>query len=240
MTCWYGCLSGVGCNWLAYGPANGTSTASSVLQQTPEWFILLVLAHLGSPGHKNGYSSSSSYFHIVSKHYIIKLSSVQIRLCKWNMFLWLCSWRIFYWTRKDTLKLPTLACVKKRCFMEPVRRRSVALRSILLQRYIVVKFYSIYICQILSDSFLILYFFAKTVNYNVFIGFRPLHCSPDQLENLINCSVSTVLSFLKIWGSPSTTLLSNPEWMLLMIVWPPCFLEINIVIKVNDTCHSGV
>ena len=33
---------GAKCKWLAYGSANATATLSSLLQQNPEWFILLV------------------------------------------------------------------------------------------------------------------------------------------------------------------------------------------------------
>jgi len=32
--------------------ADATATPSCLLQQNPEWFILLVLAHLGSPGQR--------------------------------------------------------------------------------------------------------------------------------------------------------------------------------------------
>ena len=32
MRCWHGCLSGMKCIWLAYGPANATATALSLLQ----------------------------------------------------------------------------------------------------------------------------------------------------------------------------------------------------------------
>ena len=39
--------------WLSvcsYGPADSTTTPSSLLQKDPEWFILLVLAYSGCPG----------------------------------------------------------------------------------------------------------------------------------------------------------------------------------------------
>ena len=41
--------SGAKCKLLAYGPAYATATPSCLLQQNPEWFILLVPTHLGSP-----------------------------------------------------------------------------------------------------------------------------------------------------------------------------------------------
>jgi len=37
---------------LAYGSADASATSSSLLQQHPEWFILLVPTHLGSPGQR--------------------------------------------------------------------------------------------------------------------------------------------------------------------------------------------
>jgi len=47
------CLSsGAKCIWLAYGSADATATPSSLLQQNPEWFILLVPTHPGSPGQR--------------------------------------------------------------------------------------------------------------------------------------------------------------------------------------------
>ena len=42
--CCHGYMSGARCKWLAHGPANATATPSSLLQQNPEWFILMVLA----------------------------------------------------------------------------------------------------------------------------------------------------------------------------------------------------
>ena len=36
----------------AYGSADATATPSSLLQQNPEWFILMVLAYPGFPGIK--------------------------------------------------------------------------------------------------------------------------------------------------------------------------------------------
>ena len=58
--CWHGYLFGARCKWLAYGPADATeeflplpftftATPSSLFQQNPEWFILLIPAHLDSP-----------------------------------------------------------------------------------------------------------------------------------------------------------------------------------------------
>ena len=44
--------SGVKCKQLAYGSADATVTPSCLLQQNPEWFILLVPTHLGSPGQR--------------------------------------------------------------------------------------------------------------------------------------------------------------------------------------------
>ena len=41
---------GAKCKQLAYGSADATATTSSLLQQNPEWFILLVPTHPGSPG----------------------------------------------------------------------------------------------------------------------------------------------------------------------------------------------
>jgi len=41
--------SGVKCKYLAYGSADATVTPSSLLQQNPEWFILLVPTQPGSP-----------------------------------------------------------------------------------------------------------------------------------------------------------------------------------------------
>ena len=41
---------GAKCKKLAYGSADATATPSSLLQQNPECFILLVPTHLGSPG----------------------------------------------------------------------------------------------------------------------------------------------------------------------------------------------
>jgi len=38
------------CKQLAHGSADATATPSSFLQQNPEWFILLVPTHPGSPG----------------------------------------------------------------------------------------------------------------------------------------------------------------------------------------------
>ena len=37
---------------LAYGSADATAIPSSLLLQNPEWFILLVLTHTGSPGQR--------------------------------------------------------------------------------------------------------------------------------------------------------------------------------------------
>ena len=44
--------SGVKCKYLAYGSADATATPSCLLQQNPEWFILLVPTFLGSPGQR--------------------------------------------------------------------------------------------------------------------------------------------------------------------------------------------
>ena len=44
--------SGAKCKWLAYGSADATATPSSLLQQNPEWFILLVPTHSGSLGQR--------------------------------------------------------------------------------------------------------------------------------------------------------------------------------------------
>jgi len=44
--------SGAKCKELAYGSADATATPLSLLQQNPEWFIILVPTHLGSPGQK--------------------------------------------------------------------------------------------------------------------------------------------------------------------------------------------
>jgi len=44
--------SGAKCKQLAYGSADATTTLSCLLQQNPEWFILLVTTHLGSPGQR--------------------------------------------------------------------------------------------------------------------------------------------------------------------------------------------
>ena len=52
MWCWCGYLSGARCKWFAYGSADATATPSSMLQQNPEWFILLVPAYPGCPGKK--------------------------------------------------------------------------------------------------------------------------------------------------------------------------------------------
>ena len=41
--------SGAKCKYLAYGLADATATPSTLLQQNPERFILLVPTHLGSP-----------------------------------------------------------------------------------------------------------------------------------------------------------------------------------------------
>ena len=49
MGCWHGYLSGARCR-LAYGPADATATHCLLLQQNPDWFTFLVLAHPGSPG----------------------------------------------------------------------------------------------------------------------------------------------------------------------------------------------
>ena len=38
------------CKQLAYGSADATATPPCLLQQNPEWFILLVPTHLGRPG----------------------------------------------------------------------------------------------------------------------------------------------------------------------------------------------
>ena len=37
---------------LAYGPADATATHCLLLQLNPDWFYLLVPAHLGSPGQR--------------------------------------------------------------------------------------------------------------------------------------------------------------------------------------------
>ena len=48
--CWHGYLSGSRCKLaIAYGPADGTATHCLLLHLNPDWFCLLVLAHLGSP-----------------------------------------------------------------------------------------------------------------------------------------------------------------------------------------------
>ena len=44
--------SGAKCKLLACGSADATATPSCLLQQNPEWFILLVPTHLGSPGQR--------------------------------------------------------------------------------------------------------------------------------------------------------------------------------------------
>ena len=44
--------SGAKCKYLAYGSADATATRSSLLQQNPEWSILLVLTQPGSPGQR--------------------------------------------------------------------------------------------------------------------------------------------------------------------------------------------
>ena len=46
-----GNLSGARCR-LAYGPADATATDCLLLQQNPDWFYLLIPAHLGSPGQR--------------------------------------------------------------------------------------------------------------------------------------------------------------------------------------------
>ena len=43
--------SGAKCKWLAYS-ADDTAIPSCFLQQNPDWFILLVPNHLGSPGQR--------------------------------------------------------------------------------------------------------------------------------------------------------------------------------------------
>ena len=47
MGCWHGYLSGVRCK-LACGPADATATHCLLLCLNPDWFCLLVPAHLGS------------------------------------------------------------------------------------------------------------------------------------------------------------------------------------------------
>ena len=47
--CCHGYLSGARYKWLVYGPADAVATQSPLLQSNPEWFILLVPAHWGSP-----------------------------------------------------------------------------------------------------------------------------------------------------------------------------------------------
>ena len=49
--CWCACLSGARCR-LPQGPADATDTHCLLLQYNPDWFCLLVLAHLGSPGQR--------------------------------------------------------------------------------------------------------------------------------------------------------------------------------------------
>jgi len=49
--CWRGYLSGARCR-LAYGPADATATHYLLLQQIPDGFTFLVLAHPGSPGQR--------------------------------------------------------------------------------------------------------------------------------------------------------------------------------------------
>jgi len=44
--------SGAKCKWLAYCSADATAAPSSLLQQNPEWFILLAPTHPGSPGQR--------------------------------------------------------------------------------------------------------------------------------------------------------------------------------------------
>ena len=44
--------SGAKCKYLVYGSADATATPSCLLQQNPEWFILLLLIYLGSPGQR--------------------------------------------------------------------------------------------------------------------------------------------------------------------------------------------
>ena len=44
--------SGAKCKKLACGSADTTATPSCLLQQNPEWFILLVPTHLDSPGQR--------------------------------------------------------------------------------------------------------------------------------------------------------------------------------------------
>ena len=53
MRCWHGYLPGARCKWHAYGSADATATPSSLLQQNPEWFILLVPDHLCRPGQRD-------------------------------------------------------------------------------------------------------------------------------------------------------------------------------------------
>ena len=51
MGCWRGYLSGARCK-LAYGPADATATHCLLLYLNPDWFCLLVPAHLGSHGQR--------------------------------------------------------------------------------------------------------------------------------------------------------------------------------------------
>jgi len=44
--------SGAKCKWLSCGSADATTTPSCLLLQNPEWFILLLPTHLGSPGQR--------------------------------------------------------------------------------------------------------------------------------------------------------------------------------------------
>jgi len=46
--CWHGYLSGARYK-LVYGPADATATHCLLLHLNPDWFCLLVPAHLGSP-----------------------------------------------------------------------------------------------------------------------------------------------------------------------------------------------
>ena len=48
---WHGYLSGARCR-LACGPADATATHCLLLHLNPDWFCLLVPAHLGSPGQR--------------------------------------------------------------------------------------------------------------------------------------------------------------------------------------------